>query len=396
MPMTTSIVSDPRAFDALEPEWTALLARSRSNSITLTWEWLRTWWTVFHDERQLRIVLVRSDDRLIGAAPLLSRDRSHRYYGVLPFRRIELMASGEAPADQICSDYIDWIAEDGREREVVAAILALLDGELAGEWDELQLPDISAESPIVAALEREAERRCLGMQVLQREPCSVCPLPADWNRFLSGLSSSLRYKIRRGFRELEQQGGRYEVVSSADQLEDTSRILIALHQDRWTKKGRPGAFRSDKRRAFHEQLMRLALERGWLRLGVLRVKDEPIGAIYNFAYAGRISFYQSGIAATGNTNLRPGVLMHAFEIKHAIEAGCQEYDFLKRGRSDYKDMWTTHTRDLLCVRIAKPGLRNTALRALWGAEAALRGIKNLLETARPARRLPEPDAAPLT
>jgi CelD/BcsL family acetyltransferase involved in cellulose biosynthesis len=396
MAITTTVLSDPRAFDALEPEWAQLLARSRSNSITLTWEWLSTWWSVFHDERQLRIVTVRADGRLIGAAPLLSRTKAHRYYGALPFRRVELMASGETPADQICSDYLDWIAEDGRDREVVSAVLSCLDGELAGEWDELQLPDISAESPVVAALEHEARRRRLGVEVLKREPCSVCPLPPDWNRFLAGLSSGLRYKIRRGFRELDQHGGRYDVVSSEGELEAASQVLIDLHQDRWTKKGRAGAFRSDRRRTFHQMLMPLALRRGWLRLGVLRAKGEPIGAIYNFQYAGRIFFYQSGITPTGNTNLRPGVLMHAFEIQHAIEAGCHEYDFLKRGRSDYKDMWTTHTRDLLCMRVARPGLRDTALHALWRAEAGIRGLKNRLETARPARRLPEPDAAPLT
>ena len=32
--------------------------------------------------------------------------------------------------------------------------------------------------------------------------------------------------------------------------------------------------------------------------------------------------------------------MHSYEIEAAIAAGDAEYDFLKRGASDYKDRWT--------------------------------------------------------
>ena len=87
--------------------------------------------------RELRIVAVYDDERLIGAAPMLARLRANLGFGVLPFRRNELLASGESPADAICSDYIDWIAESGREQEVVHAAFGQFLGPLAQEWDEL-------------------------------------------------------------------------------------------------------------------------------------------------------------------------------------------------------------------------------------------------------------------
>jgi len=371
-----SVISDLASFDALEREWPTLLSSSRSNSITLSWPWLRTWWDVYRETRSLRVIAVRDGGRLIGAAPLLARSVRHAHYHVLPYRKIELLASGEDPGDQICSDYIDWIAEIGRERDVVKAIVDCLCTDLSHEWDELCLPDVSAESPNLEHLAHEADRRHLRFETLKREPCAVCRLPRSWADFLAGLSQGLRYKIRRGQRELEQQKGSYTVVTKAAELPEAMRILIDLHQRRWTDKGRPGAFRSDRRRRFHEALMPLALQQGWLRLGVLRLGDEPIGAIYNFRYAGKIAFYQSGIVVPKLTHLRPGLLMHSLEIQSAIEAGCVEYDFLKRGHSEYKDAWTTHARDLLFVRIAKPGVKESTLKTLRVAHAGLRSLKH--------------------
>ncbi len=380
--LDVTVITDSRSFDVLEEEWSALLSSSRSNSVTLTWPWLRTWWRVYEADRNLRIVTVRDSGRLIGAAPLLARRGRCSQYGLLSFRRIELMASGEDRADQVCSDYIDWVAETGRERDVVAAVVDCLCGELGREWDEMWLADVSAESPNLGQLASEAERRGLRFETLKREPCAVCRLPGTWADFLEGLGSGLRYKIRRGLREFEKQGGSYDVVESADQLAEASDTLIRLHQQRWTAKGKPGAFHSEKRRRFHELFMPMALERGWLRLGVLRVHGEPIGAIYNFRYAGKVAFYQSGITIAENNHLRPGLLMHALEIRSAIEAGCTEYDFLKRGHSDYKDAWTTATRDLVLARLAKPGLRETALQTLRAAHEGLRSLKHrVVETA---------------
>jgi CelD/BcsL family acetyltransferase involved in cellulose biosynthesis len=374
--LQTDVIQNEDEFDALESEWNPLLSKSCSSSVTLTWHWLRTWWEVYREGRQLRVITVRENGRLIGAAPLLLRAKFWRYYRALPFRRMELLASGEAPGRQICSDYIDWIAETGRETEVASAVLDCLCGELRNEWDELCLPDISEESPNLAALEKEAIRRRLKFEVLKREPCSLIRLPDSWEEFLESVSSGLRYKIRRGQRELAQLGGRYHVIERYDEIEAAMEILIGLHQQRWTEKGKPGAFASPQRRSFHQTFIPIALREGWLRLGVLYANREPIGAMYNFQYNGKVYFYQSGITVPDNNHLRPGLLMHSFEIEAAIESGCVEYDFLKRGRSEYKDTWANHERNLLYVRIAKQGPKERILESMRFVYEKLGNIKH--------------------
>jgi CelD/BcsL family acetyltransferase involved in cellulose biosynthesis len=377
--LTIDMLSDVADFQRLQPEWNELLSRSRSNSVTLTWEWLYTWWQVYGERRTLRLVTVRENDRLIGAAPLLYRDRLHWYYGMIPFRRIELLASGESSGDEVCSDYIDWIALPGREDDVVNAVMDVLEATPGNRWDEIVLPDVWSGSRTLQALQSACLRRNLRFEVLQRDPCPYIALPQTWDSYLEALGSGQRYRIRRALRDFKAAGGTYEILSNPADITAKLDVLVSLHQQRWTAKGKPGAFASIKRTEFHRRLIPLALERGWLRLGVLSIEGQPIAAIYNFRYAGRVYFYQSGMIPQGRSSLRPGVLLHALEIQSAIAAGCAEYDFLKRGVSNYKDDWANSYRDLLTVRIARIGLKDRLLLFARAARSILRQVKSTLK-----------------
>jgi CelD/BcsL family acetyltransferase involved in cellulose biosynthesis len=372
------LVSDFERFLALRTEWTALLARSGSNSVTLTWEWLSTWWRVFHEARSLRIVAVWEGDRLIGAAPLLRRDRLSWGSGIVPTRRLELLASGEDLGHMICSDYIDWIAETGRESQVVILVLDALRKHDFGRWQEILLPDISIQSPNLEAMRVACQSRNLHLEVQSSEPCPYIDLPASWDEYLNSLSSSHRYRVRRAMRDFVVAGGTYRVAENEADIASMFPMLVKLHQARWEAKGELGAFRSPLRRRFHELFMPLALAQGWLRLGILMIGDHVIGAIYNLRYAGRVYFYQSGIELQESNNLRPGVLLHAHEIAAAIEAGCREYDFLKRGESQYKDAWARSSRDLVLIRIARRGLHDRATKLARAARAGAATIKHRL------------------
>src|SRR5690606_11661385 len=106
------------------------------------------------------------------------------------------------------------------------------------------------------------------------------------------------------------------------------------------------------------------------------------GAVYNTMFRGHVGFYQSGIQPMDSSHLRPGLLLHAFEVEAAIARGDAEYDFLKRGHSDYKDSWTSRTRDLIRLRIGRPGLRDSAYHASAWAVAQARSLKHALEERR--------------
>ena len=382
--MKTTVVTTTSEWDGCAEQWRQLIDACANPSITVTWPWLRTWWEVFgNDARRLRVVLVRDGERLVGAAPLLLRTAPRRHYKVLSLRRMELLASGEERGAPICSDYIGWPVIAGYESAVVDAVLDVLLGELRGEWDEVVLPDMAADAVVTGALQARPAARGLLLAEEKREPAAVLDLAPSWDAMLERLGSGLRYKIRRGRRDFEAQGGSYHAVAIGDDWQRAFDTLVTLHQARWQAKGQPGAFKHPKRLAFHRLVIPRLLEAGWLRLGVLSMPDGPLGAIYNTRYRGQVFFYQSGIRLTDQTHLRPGVLLHAYEIEDAIRAGATEYDFLKRGHSEYKDAWASRSRDLVRLRLARRDFKNLSYEALRSGVAQARRLKHRIEAARP-------------
>ncbi len=102
-------------FMKLNEDWNQLVYISSIQEITVTWEWLYTWWEVFKQGRQLWILIVRQNSKIVGIAPLLMR--KVLYYGAFPFQRLELLGSREDKKDEICSDYLDFIIKKGMKKK---------------------------------------------------------------------------------------------------------------------------------------------------------------------------------------------------------------------------------------------------------------------------------------
>jgi hypothetical protein len=120
--LTVTALRSIEAVDAVAGAWDDLLDRSRDPEIFLTHTWMRSWWEVFggEDERQPLVLLVHDGPQLIGLAPLQVRPVA----GIGPARlkRLEFLGTGEDEADEVCSDFLDLVAADGRDDDVCRAV----------------------------------------------------------------------------------------------------------------------------------------------------------------------------------------------------------------------------------------------------------------------------------
>jgi CelD/BcsL family acetyltransferase involved in cellulose biosynthesis len=364
--MSCRIVRSSAELAAYETAWWGLLERSEANEPTLTPIWLGTWWRVFgrHGGRRLRVLLVFDADDLIGLVPL--QRRRHWYRRGLPFRRLELLGSGEAEADEILSEYLGVVAERGREAEVVWQLTRALAERRLGNWDEVVFANMRGESRGAAMLIEGLERAGLPAQATVTADCPYISLPTSWADYLAALPASNRQFVKRSAARFEDWArGDAEVhqVRTPAELEQGSAVLRALHGERWSAAGRRGAFASRRFRAFHDEVMRALLAAGALELSWLSVRGEPVAALYNVSWNGKVYFYQSGRKLDVPTSVRPGIVAHAFAIRRAIEAGRLEYDFLG-GASQYKRKLATAARPLLSVRAVRSPVLEHARSAL--------------------------------
>lgn len=383
--LAVSLLTDVVDFEHLAGEWDALLARSDADEPTLSSLWLLAWWRVFGRTggRRLSVLLFSRGDRLVGAAPLLRR--RHWYRHALPFRRLELLASGEDEADEICSEYLGLIAERGLEAQVAAAFArALVEGTLSG-WDELLLPAMDAGRPITQHLQAELARAQLHPVATPGASAPYIPLPPSWEAYLKALPSQRRYVVTRSLRDFERWSGGAHAVHVArtyPELADGRRILEALHGENWSGKGASGVFHSPRFAAFHDAVMRPLLDRGALELLWVTVGDRPVAVLYNIVWKGKVYFYQSGRTLEHPKGVRPGIVAHAFAIQRAIAAGLREYDFLA-GTQQYKQQLALERRPIVTLR---------AVHTRWRERARLLGERGVQALRRRFRRAPGPDA----
>jgi CelD/BcsL family acetyltransferase involved in cellulose biosynthesis len=380
--VTIEKITTREGFERLASEWNPLLEDSASNTITLTFEWLTTWWDVFGVDRELYILVAWAAGQVIGIAPLLRR--TVQRYGLLPYRRLEFLASGEDEADEICSEYLDFILRRGREAEALGAICDYLHKNHS-DWDEMLLTDVSGESENLKPLESLCAERDTKWEVVREQVCIYLPLAGSWESFLDGLNRNLRTKIRRDRRVLESNRGGLRIIDSPAEFEESFDMFIRLHQARWTARGKPGVFASEKFTRFHRTVAPKLLAKGWLKLYMVERSGEPFAALYLLTYAGKMHEYQSGFIQgdadqtdTGLIVRSPGTLVQGFGIEKAIEAGMREYDLLKGDAGSYKFIWGCETRSIIQVRLAQVDSKEAIYSTTTKFVDRLRNIKRAL------------------
>lgn len=378
--LVASLITDPAALTALRPAWEELLAASATNEPTQAPPWVLAWWDVFggDDGRALRVLAFHDGPTLVGLAPLLARTVRHRK--VLPFRRLELLCTGEPEADEICSDYLGVLARRDREREVAAALAKALLAGVAGPWDEVVLPSMSTATPLPSELTRQLQAGDVHTIVDEPTVCLAAQLPKTWELYLASLGSSHRYAVKRALRDFDTWAGKtweLRIADRPEQLAPARAVLESLHNERWADAGREGVFASPRFRAFHDRVLPELAARGAAEITWLEVAGDPIAATYNILWDGKVHFYQSGRKIELPKQIRPGLVIHGLAIRRSIELGRREYDFLG-GDRQYKRQLANVGHPLTSVRAVRRGARElgrVAIEAGVDLARALRGLR---------------------
>jgi CelD/BcsL family acetyltransferase involved in cellulose biosynthesis len=379
------VVSDESVLVHHTSAWSDLLARSASDRPTLTSFWMLTWWRLFgqREGRQLVVLLVFDGERMVGLAPLSRRVRWHRR--AVPFRRIELLATGEREADEIGSDYVGLIAERGYEQAVAEAVAKAIDRGEAGAWDEIVMTAMDGEVPTGRLLGTALAARGATLEESSTVPSPYIQLPARWEDYLAGLPRSGRYLVNRSLRDFDKWAGAdatLERVSQAADIAEGQRILVLLHEQRWKAAGRDGVFASQVFSDFHAAVLPELFTRGALELAWLKVRGQPVAVVYNIVWNNKVLFYQGGRSLDVPKGVRPGIVLHARMIQAAIAAGRSEYDFLP-GTSQYKLQLATASHPIVAFRATRAPMREGVRRVLEHGVSFLREQRKLWRQTSP-------------
>jgi len=350
--VSVDCVEDAWGFTSLRPRWNELLRASDSDNPFLTWEWLHTWWAHLRGSSDLRLIVVRSGDELIAIAPL------RLVNGPLSFlSRLEFLGTGDAG-----SDYLDLIVRRGRETEGVQAIAGYIKSHgLAVRFNHL--PPSSLAAQLAAQLADDGWT----VATAADGTCPVIPLAGhSFDSYLATLGSSHRANVRRRVKALGQQFElRFDLVTAGAERRAMLAAMTAFHDRRYEDRGGSSAFSAASVRAFQEEVTRRALDRGWLRMYVLRLNGETAAVMYGFNYGGRFYFYQHGFDDRYKAH-SVGLVLMALSVRAAIDEGAREFDMLW-GVEPYKFLWAREARILQRIELFPTHLGGTLHRHAIGA-----------------------------
>lgn len=325
--MKTEIVE---RLEAVGPAaWQALHAASALRSPFLSWTWQSEWARAFAEADRLEIRRVTDHDgRLVGLLPLYEAEA-----GVL-----RLLGGVDV------SDYLDLLAEAGRETEVWAALLASRPP-ARPVWD---LHSVPAASPTVTQVPGLAAEHGAEVALTVEERCPVLTLPATWDAYLAGLSGKHRHEMLRKIRRLEREVPEARAVglASRDAVESRFDDFLTLHRQSRVGKAR---FMDERMEAFFRRVAARLAESEGVRLWLLDAPGGPLASFLTLEWDDTVGLYNSGFRPDAAA-LSPGLVLLAHVVRDAIERGRRRFDFL-RGEERYKYEFGPTPEDVYTVAI---------------------------------------------
>jgi CelD/BcsL family acetyltransferase involved in cellulose biosynthesis len=365
----TRLIRSLDELESLGAAWTALLKRSSCDNIFLTHEWMSSWARAYLTEGQLFTLVVCEEDQPVALAPLWIQ--THKVGPFVSHRELKFLGTGD-----VCSDYLDIIAQTRNRETCVNALWNELVGTHGHEWDVFEYAHVRHDSRVLTEIHRlsQTDDRLLKMELGELDVCPFCALPAQADELQASWSASRRYTVGYSHKHLSKLGElRFHHCSDAGEIETELTRLRELNTRVWTARGEAGSFASTAFQAFHSQFAKRALQEERLFLCSLWAGDQHLGTFYGFLYAGVMYYYIMSVVPSDQKRVNTGDVLLSHCMQHAVTCGCREFDFLRGGEA-YKYRWTDEEHRLISMRIYRRSAR--ALGVIL-AEHVLRNVRTV-------------------
>ena len=351
--MHIDIIDTLPSLAKLEDNWNAAYDADPEAQIFLSWKWLSGW--LAHIEGPWFILAAKASDS--ADAP---------YVAFFPLRIQATIERGDVlnevkMAGNFSADYTGIVCPPDAESKVIPAFARHIK---QMHWARLSLENVRMSERRFRLLLAHFPKANFQLTEVNRVgevdgiDNSICPyaaLPKDWDSYLSSLSANTRQKIRRLLKLVDTEGEYRITVSNAETFAEDLKTLLRFWEIRWrSRKGdtMDGLVRSNG------IVLTRSFQSGLVFLPTFWHGDRPIAALATLVDPRKrtFSFYMTGRDETFD-GPPPGVILHAFSIRHAIENGFSEYDFL-RGNEPYKYSYRCAERKIYCTVVETRNGRN--------------------------------------
>ncbi len=330
--MRIDVIDTVAGFEAVRDNWDQVYRDDPDSQHFLSWTWLKD----FLSHRGRWFVLA-----------LREREPDSTYVAFFPLRLVtKLDAQSGLFYDEMVmggnysADYTGFIVMPGYEQNAISGFAAYLKEQ---NWTHLRLEHFSGpperREKMILALQGPLvmfrDNTPTSHDNIDNRICPVVSLPDSWEDYLEQkMSSHTRQKLRRFLRKLDGDEGYRITRATPETIDRDLTILFDFWRKRWT--GRKGEERTERLITSTREMLMDCFRSGTLDLPVFWCGEQPLGVVANIIDHAKktILFYITGRDEDWKTP-SPGLVLHGYSIRRAIEDGFRFYDFL-RGNEPYK------------------------------------------------------------
>lgn len=302
--------------------------------ISLTHEWFQALEESHFAGKSLLYLTMSEADRLRGVLPVFAEKT---FYCKFPARKLSFMSNAYC-------NHNDLILDDGADAEaILRQLMPALDTH-AGRWDLIEIDEVMADSPRMAALERVC--RELGYPVLKLDISNspYIPLGPDFETVYRALRSG---DSRRKLRKLEEslrrmEGFEIRYVTQPEAVARTMEAILGIERASWKAAEKTDIASHPHQIVFYSRFAELAAASGWLHIALLSTAAGPMAYEYNL-YFGKKCSHLKGSYDAGSREHSPSKVLKKEVLRTCCEDGMQEYDYTGQ-EQEHKLEWTDKMR----------------------------------------------------
>jgi hypothetical protein len=327
------------SLSSLPPECSVLFEQAGQRNIFLTYEWFQNFERsiIGPDKSTLVYIVENSESNWQPVGALILQKQAPKIRHLAP-SKLESMANYYtcyyAPL------FGSWEKDPSNSSSSKSIIQALTTALLEDrrDWDSLDLHPLDQQAPAFELFVNELRRAGLFVQtyfcfgnwyLILNGRC--------YDKYIEDLPSVLRKNIPYNSRRLQRmKGARIEIVKETSGLDRAIEDYERVYNASW-KNREPFPL-------FIRGLVQIAAQRGWLRLGLIYVDDEPAAAQIWFVHGGTASIYKIAYDERF-AKLSVGTVLTSELMKHVIDVDkVSQVDYLS-GDDSYKSTWMSHRRE---------------------------------------------------
>jgi len=367
--ITLQQVATHEEFTALEGEWDEFLLRTQTPSPFLSWDYIDVWWEVYGDKGfDVKFYIARdAEGNLVGAIPLMISQKGAFAGARSKFRHLSFVGG----VGDLLGEYLEIPALKGYEVALGEAAAELVMQKFQGLWDVLYLYLVPHDSRSTNTMLRHLAKAGVGIKTAASLESPIMPITGTWEEACQKRSKNTRNYIRRMY-PVSRNKFLHErhVVGEDIEFEEGYEELVRLAETRWGKE-KAQAFHTPEFVDFHWKLAPRFLAKQQLHFGLVSVKNQYAGAVYDFIFDDKKWGYQIPWDCSFSDS-QVGNILNVWSLADAHERGLREVDFLP-GDSGIKDRWAKYHRVLNIYEAACPtGMGGTLFSIARGLDRMLK------------------------